>query len=249
MLQIEKKRKMEKRTDKRYRNDGFSSEIPEVIKVGKEVAKKQKGPPTTIQKRRKASFVVHGKVKGNRNHYSDAEKMNAVCIFAVSGNSRRVAELSNIPESTIRVWKTTEWWQEILARIHVEEDEELDTKLTKLINKAVEAVNDRIDNGDYVYNPKLNELIRKPINAKDLTIVTAISVDKRELLRGKPTSRTEKVSQDERLLRLSAQFKAFSIAKDITQEVEVIEEVLEEEFEDGDDNDLTVNELFPTEEE
>jgi hypothetical protein len=145
--------------------------------------------------------------------------MEVVCCFAVCGNSKQAAEITKVPEATIRTWKQTEWWNEIVSRIHAEEDEELDTKLTKLLNKAVEHVNDRLDSGDWVYNAKLDKLIRKPINAKDAAIVTAITIDKRQLLRGQPTSRVEKVSSNERLKSLAEQFKAFSKARDITNEV------------------------------
>lgn len=226
--------------------DVFSSVIPEEIKVTKDVLVNKGGKPTSIEARRK-STPIRGKVKGNRSFYSDKEKMNAVCVFAVSGNSRRVAEVTKIPEATIRQWKTTEWWNEILTRIHVEEDEELDTKLTDLVNKAVGAVNDRLTDGDWVYNAREDKLIRKPINGKDLAVIAAITVDKRQLLRGQPTQRVEKISQDERLLKLADQFKQFTLAKEVVQEIEVVEEdveepVIDEEWEEEDGP--TINEMF-----
>lgn len=219
------------------------TEDKDTIKVTPDILKKKPGRPSTIEARRK-SVPVKGKVQGNRKHYTDKEKMNAVCVFAVAGNSRRVAEITKIPETTIRAWKMTEWWNEIANRILVEQDEELDTKLTALVDKAVGQVNDRLENGNYVYNPKLDKLIRKPVDAKELAIVTAISIDKRQLLRGQPTARIEKVSQDERLLKLSEQFKQFSKAKEIVhvEEVEEVVEVDEEDF--GHNGDLTINEMF-----
>lgn len=223
----------------------------EKIVVNKSILKNKGGRPTTIQARRN-STPVRGKVQGNRKHYTEKEKMNAVCVFAVSGNSRRVAELTKIPEATIRQWKQTEWWQELLKRIHVEEDEELDTNLTKLVNKAVDAVNDRLEEGDWVYNPKLDKLIRKPVGIKDLAIVTAITIDKRQLLRGQPTQRVEKISQDERLLALQDKFRKFAEARDITQEAEVIEvqeaELIEDEDYEEDENLESVDEIFSEDE-
>jgi hypothetical protein len=191
--------------------------LPEEIKVTEAVLQKKRGRPTTLEQRRK-SQVVTGKVKGNRHFYTDKEKLNAVCVFAVAGNSRRVAEITKIPECTIRAWKATEWWNDVMSRIITEQDEELGGKLTSLVNKAVEQVNDRLDNGNYVYNPKLDKLVRKPVDAKELAIVTAISIDKRQLLRGQPTSRIATVSQDERLKGLAEQFKKFVVAKEVVQD-------------------------------
>lgn len=191
--------------------------LPETIKVGKELLVNKGGRPETATARRKNSTIVKGRVKGKQTYYSDKEKLKVVCTYAVSGNSRRTAEITKISEATIRSWKQTEWWNEIMSRIITEQDEELGVKLTALIDKAVEGVNERLDNGDWVYNAKLDKLVRKPINAKDLAVVTAITVDKRQLLRGQPTSRVEKVSVDERLKKLGQQFEMFAKAKEVVQ--------------------------------
>ena len=175
---------------------------------------------------------ANGRVPGRKEWHTDKQKMDAACAFAVTGNSRRVSELTGIDESTVRRWKCTEWWNEIQSRIVREKDEELDTKLTAIMDKTVVAINDRIDNGDYLYNVKADKLIRKPVGAKDLASVTATMVDKRQLLRGLPTSRTEKVSQDERLKGLAAQFKRFVSAKEIVQLPEEIENETKDAYEE-----------------
>lgn len=197
---------------------------PIVLTEDQKDLKPKRGRPFESEIRRNRKPIKGQlRVAGRRGHYTEAEKMNAACVFAVSGNSRRVAEITRIPEATIRCWKNQEWWHEVQSAIVREQDEELDVKLTKLVDKAVDAVNERLDNGDYVYNAKADKLVRKPVGAKDLAIVTAITVDKRQLLRGQPTSRIEKVSTDERLLKLAKQFKEFTQAKEVIQEIEVIE--------------------------
>ena len=141
--------------------------------------------------------------RSSRNHhawYSDAQKLKVACTFAVTGNSRRVSELTGVKEGTIRAWKTTEWWHEIQSRIRTEANEELDTKLSKAIDKAVEQINDRIDHGDFIYNAKQDKLVRKHAGVRDLAVVTAQLLDKRQLLRGEPTSRTAKISENEKLV-------------------------------------------------
>jgi hypothetical protein len=222
-------------------NEFDISILPEKILVSKKNLMKKEGKPSTEEKRR-----MHD--PRYRNRYSDNKKLEVACCFAVCGNSRTASEITKVPEATIRTWKQQEWWSEIISRIHAEEDEELDTKLTKLVNKAVDYVNDRLDNGDWLYNAKSDKLIRKPVGAKDLAIVTAITLDKRQLLRGQPTSRVEKVSQDERLLQLADKFKKFSAAKDITYEAELVEEVIEEELEEIEEELPTINEMFREEE-
>jgi hypothetical protein len=203
---------------------------------GKKITKKS-GSPTSAElrargvNRKNPSGIVQQRVAGRREHYTEKQKMEAVCSFAVCGNSRRVAEITKIPEATIRAWKQTEWWYETTQRIAQEENEELDVKLTKLINKAVENVNDRLENGDMIYDTKRGQLARRPMSGKDTAIVAAITLDKRQLLRGQPTSRVESVSQDQRLLRLAEQFQAFAKAKEVVQDtsLEVVQEVISAE--------------------
>lgn len=220
------------------------------IIVTPDILKPKRGRPTDSQDRRTrtpkkyGSKIVQQRVAGRRDTYSEKEKLNAVCVFAMCGNSRRTAEITKIPEATIRSWKTTEWWNEINHRIVLEQDEELASNLTKTMDKALEQINDRLENGNYVYNAKLDKLVRKPADAKELAAVTAISLDKRQLLRGLPTSRTERVSQDERLKGLANQFAQFVKAKQVEQipEEEFVEEVVEDE--EVVEEQLTINELF-----
>lgn len=193
--------------------NSFSLELPEVIKVSEKSITKGGRPRT-----RDAAGA-----KKRHGWYSDAKKLEVACAYAVSGNSRRVSELTKIPEGTIRAWKQTVWWHEIQSRIHQEQNEELDVKLTKLVDKAVDQINDRLESGDYVYNAKEDKLVRKPVNAKDIAIVTAITLDKRQLLRGEPTQRVEKISENEKLTRLAEQFKKFALAKEIDNDAERIE--------------------------
>lgn len=215
-------------------------DLPEKIVVKASDAKPRRGRPTTVEQRRK-STPVQGKVKGKKDFYSDKEKMDACCKFALTGNSRRTAELTRIPEATIRAWKQTEWWNEITQRIHMEQDEALTTELTKVVEKAVEQINDRLVHGDYLYDAKKGELVRKPVGARDVSVILATSLDKRELLRGNPTSRSEKVSTDERLKSLAQQFKKFTQAKEIVQEP--VEELSVEDLNPSPVKE-SVNELF-----
>ena len=200
----------------------FVDTLPEEIIVTQALTKKRPGGKTTIQKRR-ASTSVKGKVSGNKTFYSEKEKLNVCCVFAVTGNSRRTAELTKVPEATIRAWKTQAWWHDVTSRIHEEQDEEISGKLTKLVDNAVNQINDRLEHGDFVYNPKLDKLIRKPVGARDVAAVAVMAVDKRQLLRGKATSRTEKIGVDERMKDLAAQFKKFAQAKEIVQDTSIEE--------------------------
>ena len=185
------------------------SVVPEVIKPQ---VKKKSGPKTTLQAK-----------KNHKGWYPEETRIEAVALFATFGNVAEVARIMNMKATTIRQWKMSEWWHEMLSRVHDEKDEELDSKFTKTIDKAIDEINDRLVNGEYVHNPKTGITVRVKPKMRDIAYVTSTHIDKRQLLRGKPTSRTEKVSSDERLSKLAKEFAKFVGSTDITEEVEVID--------------------------
>lgn len=186
-----------------------------------------KGREITLSKTRGASLVKtdHHKV----GYYSDNKRIEVTTLYAALGHCGKVAELAKIPESTVRAWRKTAWFKELLDEIHEENDEKIDAKFTNLVEKSLDQLGDRIENGDYVLD-KFGELHRKPVGARDLALVTAINIDKRQLLRGKPTSRSESVTTEGRLANLAEQFvKLAKNQKPVVLEVTNIETVPNED--------------------
>ena len=106
----------------------------------------------------------------------------------------------------------------MLEKIHAEIDKDTVSKFTDIVDTALEAIQDRLVNGDHIYDKRTGEIHRKAVSMRDATVVAATIVDKRQLLRGKPTSRSEKVSVDARLGKLAEEFARFAAAKEITVE-------------------------------
>ena len=149
------------------------------------------------------------------------------------GNAPMTEAVTGVPRSTIRQWKMQDWWKELELDIRNEEDAELDVRLTKIIDKSLDAVLDRVENGDFVFSKKDNKFHRKPVNMKDALKVTTDVFDKRNLLRGRPTSRTEKHNVSDSLANLAAEFAKFAACKTI--QGEVIEDAHEEDAHEGQD--------------
>lgn len=137
--------------------------------------------------------------------YDDKKRIEAVTIFACSGNATEVQRLTGVPSATFRGWLKEEWCQRLLDEIRSENDQVIDAKFTQLVESALDKLGDRLQNGDFVVT-RHGDLVRKPVGARDLALVTAINIDKRQLLRGKPTSRQETVSVENRLEKLVTHF-------------------------------------------
>jgi hypothetical protein len=91
----------------------------------------------------------------------------------------------------IRQWKMQPWWKEFEREIRATENIALDSNLTKIVDKSLETVADRLENGDFIFDNKTGQIKRKPVNMKDAAKVSVDLLTKRELLRGNATNRSE----------------------------------------------------------
>ena len=100
--------------------------------------------------------------------------------------------------------------------IRNEENLVLDAKLAKVVNKSVDALLDRVENGDFQFDQKTGTMVRKPISAKDANVVTRDMIDRRELLQGKKVADHNNDRKiDDKLLKLAEEFTKFAKAKTI----------------------------------
>lgn len=156
--------------------------------------------------------------------YSQAKKQHAVALYAATGDLSKSAELAEIPKSTLQKWRTEPWFQALMHEVWEENNERIDAKFSEIIEKSLDQVVDRLENGD-VKVLKDGKTVRVPISARDLSLVSAINVDKRQLLRGLPTSRSESLGASSvtvsRLEKLAETFE--NLAKFGRKKVEIID--------------------------
>ncbi len=147
------------------------------------------------------------------------DRIRGATTYALVGNASEVERITGIPSGTIRQWKTQDWWPQIIERIRLEADDELDVKFTKVVDKAIDLVVDRIDKGDFIYDPNRGQMVRKPISARDGTTVVNAFLDKRQLLRQKKDARMEESTITDRLKKLADEFEKFTKMRTIEGEV------------------------------
>ena len=124
-------------------------------------------------------------------------------------------------------WKASDWWRDAVTKVQEEDNVQLDAKLSKVLEKSLDAVNDRIENGDYIYNMKTGKLNRVPAKLKDVHRVTSDLIDRRHLLRKQPQIQESIQNTEQRLLKLAEAFAQF-VGK--PKEEKVVNEVYEGDF-------------------
>lgn len=163
-------------------------------------------------------------------NWSDAKKIETVTTYLALGKAPMVEAVTGVPRQTIRIWKMQPWWKELEEEIRREETLELDSRLGKIVNKSLDVVMDRLENGDYVFNSKTGKVARVPVKMRDATTATNTLLDKRQLLRKNPIEKAQHQQQfEDRLLKLAEQFAEFAIGKKPKEKVIEGEVVVEPE--------------------
>lgn len=128
-----------------------------------------------------------------RRDYSDEEKREAVVLFFLHGTQSAVAKALDIPQRTISDWMKTEWWADYHRQMVSGNRDEFGAVFRRIVKKSASELEDRLDKGDLVLG-RDGKKRRKPISAKDLTVIMAIATDKDRILRGEPTSISAKAT-------------------------------------------------------
>ena len=143
----------------------------------------------------------------NSKHNKSVNNIYKLLAMIAGGTSfRRSCKLTGISPKTLTQWRSKEWYNRAIELIRIQLYEQLDGKLTHVLNKGISRLNDRLDKGDPVVQ-RDGSIIYKPVSAKDAAVVSSIFFDKRNLLRNKPTSITSSQSTDERLDKLAQRFR------------------------------------------
>jgi hypothetical protein len=175
-------------------------------------------------------------IKKRKGYYDDTKRIEVATLYAVIGDPEKISELTSVPIGTIRDWRSEQWFRTLLEEIKDENNEKLDSKFTEIVHKSQDLLMDRLDNGDFTFNRE-GSLVRKPVSARDLALVGAITVDKRQIIRKEPTSISKTLSDGQinknSLQELAKQFVALTQKTDITPKEDITDVEYQEVVGDG----------------
>lgn len=97
------------------------------------------------------------------------KKIEAVTTHLALGNLRQVAAVTGVSYGMIKQWRSMPWWKDLEAEIIASRRVTQANKLSKIVDKSLDVIDDRLENGDFIYNNKSGKVIRKPVNLKDAT--------------------------------------------------------------------------------
>lgn len=174
----------------------------------------------------------------DRGWWSEKKKLEALGIYMATGSLTMAANQSNVPFETVKSWARSDWWKDKVKEIQNEEYDKLDSKLSKALDKALDQVMDRIENGEYMYDPKTGKTKIMPAKLRDLNTAFNSLMDKRQLIRKQPTKIVEQTTTAAQLQDVAKKFAEFVTGKVKEEKFnDLVENVIEgetvEQNEDG----------------
>lgn len=170
-------------------------------------------------KRRKSKYSKYKLAKWSQN-----QKLEACITYCTLGNLKETAIATGVPYETLKSWRYSDWFKDLMKQIRDEDIQQMDSNLKKVVDKSLKALEDRIDHGDYQYDPKTGKPVRVPIKAAVALKVTTELMTKQDKIREAPDKVEVEKTIDARLAKLSEEFAKFASAKTIEGTYEVISE-------------------------
>jgi hypothetical protein len=159
-----------------------------------------------------------------RSIWTQNQKLQAVSTYLMLGNLSETAIVTGIPLPTLKIWKTSDWFKEFALQLQTEDVQQMDSNLKRVVDKALKAVEDRLDLGDAQFDQKTGKITRVPVKAHVALKITTDLLTKQEKIRETPVKEEIEKTIDDRLLRLSEEFARFASMKTIDVQGHVVEQ-------------------------
>jgi hypothetical protein len=154
------------------------------------------------------------------HHWNQNQKLQACSTWLMLGNMAETALVTSIPIQTLKGWKTTDWWKEACLQLQQEDLQQTTSKIKKIVDKALKAVEDRLDVGDAMYDQRTGEIVRIPVKAHVALKISTELLTKQEKMQSNPIREEVEKTIDDRLLKLSEEFAKFA-SKKLSAEVPI----------------------------
>ena len=174
--------------------------------------------------------------------FSDKQKLAIVSTWVLTGSPSITAQTHNCTVKSIEYWKKQKWWKDAVTEIKASRNHEMSGKLSKIFDKSLKQLEDRVENGEYIFDQKTGAIRRVPVNSRNLNTIARDALD-RQLLLDKVTSeeRVEAIDITARLTQLMDEFKKIASGKtskqgeiiDVQEITTVVEESNQQEAPNG----------------
>ena len=147
------------------------------------------------------------KKPGDPGQWPQTKKTEAVLTWLTCGNLTQTSHLIGVGMPTVKHWRKQPWWQEAVDEFRDNDKVELDARYQKIIRKALDVVDDRLENGNFQMDQKTGQIVRVPVSISDSHKVMSDLVAQQQVLRkDKYTEQMAVETVNDKLIKLASQF-------------------------------------------
>ncbi len=143
--------------------------------------------------------------------YPEEARYAAVAVWIKSGSLTVSAQETGVDINTIKYWRKQKFWHEIAEEILNEDALKKNARLYKIVDKAMDVVEDRLTNGNFQYDQRTGQIVRVPVQARDASSIMDNAFSRAHIIKKDQEAKVQ-VNQDDikdRLSELANSFAAF----------------------------------------
>jgi hypothetical protein len=145
--------------------------------------------------------------------YTDKHKLEAATAHIVLGSLASAAGATKIPIDTLKSWTKQEWWRELQMELKAGQKLHVSARLQKILDKSLEIMEDRLEKGDFFYDQKKGELVRKEVGIRDAAAVAQMAFTAQNQIVTETNQVTAVESIDAKLQKLADSFASIMTEK------------------------------------
>jgi len=150
--------------------------------------------------------------------YPREKRLQVISDYLLNPNLAEVSRKHDIPYVTLVTWKDTEWWISAAEEMLSNYQEELKAKQRKILERTYSELEDRLENGDEIFDKEAG-LVRVKVKANHLATIADVTLKANQLLNNRPTQ-ISNVNIDS----LADKLRDITLnARDITPKTEALE--------------------------
>jgi hypothetical protein len=150
---------------------------------------------------------------------SDSERLDCARQFFLTGNLSAIAREKGISYNDLLDMARAPWWGEEVRNLEREANAQLKVRLTKVLGKTLDELEDRLERGDLVWRD--HGLREVPVPARDLATIAGVVFEKKKAIEDSESGFG--TSEGKRLMALAEALRAKQVQAEVF-DAEILEE-------------------------
>lgn len=162
-------------------------------------------------------------VKGTSLAVPEDIRVKAVTVWLACGSVMATAEAVGESPEALRRWMTKDWWVELETAVRNEGLTKVNSRLGKLVDKALTAVEDRLNFGDHIFDSRTGDTVRIPVKAQVAAKIANDAIHAQGVLEARMRQQQNAEGLEAHLKTLAESFIRFATAKEIPGTAQVLD--------------------------